>query len=888
MKKRLLSFALTICMVLAMMPGMSITASALEAPFGYSVSIDQAAINNTNKTSMSFTFENAQVDASYSFTISSTGGGAPVTGSGTIITGGQQINGIDVSGLGDGTLNLSATLTNGAGTGTAVTDTVIKETGVAKNVETDTGYATLQAAVNAVTDGQTIKLLMDVTESISIPYGNTLSFTLDLNGKTLTGDSDAAIKHENRQVGGGTGSVTLTITDDSDGSNGKVTNASTKNTITLYRGGELIVAGGTVENTNSSVFDGNAIESEMFSTVKVTIAGGTVDNTGKTSAIYQVGSGDVSISDGIVRSDSWTAIYTNLGNKITISGTAQVTNNSSGYTIGINSNSTYQPTLEITGGTISNTNADGEAIHFWEPNHGTFIIPSGSAIIKGGDMAMNKAPYLSGYTNVLITASTDVSGTPTVAYDAGNITAYKYLKFEPATVTVPGAPTIGTATAGNGQATISFADPDSDGGAEITSYTVTSSPGGITETGASSPITLTGLTNGTTYTFTVTATNSEGTGAASAESNSVTPAAPSSGGGSSSKGNTPAVVTKIESGESVVSTNLDNLVKEGKKLTVEGKTGEKLVLDTEALKNIDGQTKDNIKVEIKDVSTNYKNEHPDRLVVSLTITAGGKHITNFGKGTATVSLPYELKAGEKAEDVTVWYLAEDGTMTEVPCTYDATTKLATFKVNHFSLYVVGTADISKWTNPFSDVKESSWFYDAVRYVSANGLMNGTSDTAFTPGAKTTRGMIVTILWRMENEPKASKKMTFADVKNGKYYHDAVAWASEKGIVGGYSAEEFGPENDITREQLAVILHKYAESKGFITDISAEPTGELPASISAFSDAGKIHSWGKEALSWANAEGLINGTGDNLLDPAGAAQRSQVAAILQRFIENTAK
>lgn len=355
-----------------------------------------------------------------------------------------------------------------------------------------------------------------------------------------------------------------------------------------------------------------------------------------------------------------------------------------------------------------------------------------------------------------------------------------------------------------------------------------------------------------------------------------------SGGGSS----TPTLVTKIESGESVASTNVDKLVKEGKSLTVEGKTGEKLLFDTEALKNIVGQTKDSVKVEIKDVSADHKNEHPDRLVVSLTITAGGKHITSFGNGTATVSLPYELKAGEKAEDVTVWYLAEDGTMSEVPCSYDPATKLATFKVNHFSLYVVGTADTSKWTNPFSDVKESNWYYDAVRYVSANGMMQGTEATAFHPGAKTTRGMIVTILWRMENEPKAAKEMTFTDVKSGKYYHDAVAWASEKGIVGGYSAEQFAPEDNITREQLAVILYNYAASKGYNMVVSAEPSGDLSANISAFSDAGKIHKWGKDAMSWANAEGLINGTGSNLLDPLGAAQRSQVAAILQRFVENT--
>ena len=149
-------------------------------------------------------------------------------------------------------------------------------------------------------------------------------------------------------------------------------------------------------------------------------------------------------------------------------------------------------------------------------------------------------------------------------------------------------------------------------------------------------------------------------------------------------------------------------------------------------------------------------------------------------------------------------------------------------------------------------------------------------------------MIVTILWRMENEPKASKDMTFTDVKDGRYYHDAVAWASEKGIVSGFSAEQFGPEKNITREQLAVILHNYAASKGYNIVVSGTPSGDLPANLSAFSDAGSIHKWGKDAMSWANAEGLINGTGSNLLNPLGDAQRSQVAAILQRFIENTAE
>jgi hypothetical protein len=310
-------------------------------------------------------------------------------------------------------------------------------------------------------------------------------------------------------------------------------------------------------------------------------------------------------------------------------------------------------------------------------------------------------------------------------------------------------------------------------------------------------------------------------------------------------------------------------------LTVEGKTGEKLVFDTEALKNIDGQTKESLKVEIKDVSADHAAKHPDRLVVSLTVTAGGKHITNFGNGTATVSLPYELKPGEKAADVTVWYLAEDGSMTEVPCTYDPATKLATFKVNHFSLYVVGTADISAWANPFGDVKQSDWFYEAVRYASANGLMQGTKGTAFSPDTHMTRGMLVTILWRMENEPLATATASFTDIADGKWYTQAVVWAAANQIVTGH-AGNFSPDDAITREQMAAVLYRYARYKNY--SVKAE------GSLATYSD--KPSDWALPSMSWAVAEGLLQGSGGRLAPEAGAT-RAQAATVLQRFIENIA-
>ncbi|MDO4539748.1 MAG: S-layer homology domain-containing protein [Syntrophomonadaceae bacterium] len=183
-------------------------------------------------------------------------------------------------------------------------------------------------------------------------------------------------------------------------------------------------------------------------------------------------------------------------------------------------------------------------------------------------------------------------------------------------------------------------------------------------------------------------------------------------------------------------------------------------------------------------------------------------------------------------------------------------------------------------NPFSDVAESDWFNDDVRYVYEKGLMQGTGDTAFSPHLENSRGMIVTILWRMENEPKATEPIIFTDVKEGKYYYDAIAWAAEYGIVDGFDADTFGPDRPITREQMAAILYRYAAFKGY--DVTAT------ADLSKFADANEIGPWATTALNWANANGLITGKGGGILDPKGDAERCQVAAILHRFCETVAK
>lgn len=178
-------------------------------------------------------------------------------------------------------------------------------------------------------------------------------------------------------------------------------------------------------------------------------------------------------------------------------------------------------------------------------------------------------------------------------------------------------------------------------------------------------------------------------------------------------------------------------------------------------------------------------------------------------------------------------------------------------------------------NRFSDVSTGSWYYDAVQYVYDAGLMSGTGSYVFSPGGATTRGMIVTILYRLEGSPVCGSASS-PDVSSGKYYAQAVAWAAENGIVSGYSASCFGPENAITREQLAAILYRYAAYKGY--DVSD------PASLTGYADNNLVAGYAKTPVAWAVQAGIISGTGANRLSPSAGAARAQVAAMLMRFCQ----
>lgn len=179
--------------------------------------------------------------------------------------------------------------------------------------------------------------------------------------------------------------------------------------------------------------------------------------------------------------------------------------------------------------------------------------------------------------------------------------------------------------------------------------------------------------------------------------------------------------------------------------------------------------------------------------------------------------------------------------------------------------------------PFRDVPQDAWFCEAAQYARDNGIIKGVGRDLFDPEGDVNRAMFVTMLFRMDGAPKTWAACPFRDVATGAWYEESVTWASANEIVSGVSAAAFSPMDRINREQMAAILYRYAQYKGY--DVSPK------AALSSFADAAAVHGWAEDAMAWSCAAGLISGVGDGLLDPEGRSTRAQAAAVLMRFEKN---
>ena len=184
----------------------------------------------------------------------------------------------------------------------------------------------------------------------------------------------------------------------------------------------------------------------------------------------------------------------------------------------------------------------------------------------------------------------------------------------------------------------------------------------------------------------------------------------------------------------------------------------------------------------------------------------------------------------------------------------------------------------EWENPFTDVKDTDWFYDTVKYVNQNGIINGMTADTFAPGTTLTRAMLVTILYRAEGSPEVESDSKFSDVKASEWFGAPVIWAAENGIVNGVSEAEFAPNNAITREQIAAIMYRYAQAKEYDVAIAKVTV------IDGYEDVSSVSSWAVDAIKYTVGTGIMKGKTETTINPQDKATRAEAATVVMRFIE----
>ena len=269
--------------------------------------------------------------------------------------------------------------------------------------------------------------------------------------------------------------------------------------------------------------------------------------------------------------------------------------------------------------------------------------------------------------------------------------------------------------------------------------------------------------------------------------------------------------------------------------------------------------------------------------------SNGTRIHDFKGGSVELIIPYRAEGAIRA-----WFLKEDGTREQVSARYDK--ENAQLILHHFSHYVIEELDSSAaYTvcakddscplGAFGDLTAAAWYHDGVHYCLENGLMRGVSGGEFLPDGSTTRAQLVTILWRLEGSPETTGAVRFGDVAGGAWYTQAVRWAAGCGVVKGYDDGRFGPDDAVTREQMAAILYRYAQHKGY--DVSAGKD----TNILSFDDAFAVSEYAIPAMQWACGSGMVRGIaqkGGMLLAPRDTTTRAQTATLLMRFQSAFAK
>ncbi len=323
-----------------------------------------------------------------------------------------------------------------------------------------------------------------------------------------------------------------------------------------------------------------------------------------------------------------------------------------------------------------------------------------------------------------------------------------------------------------------------------------------------------------------------------------------------------------------------NAAKQGVQLIVETDKA-RVNLRAEVLGELAKNSGSELKLEItekraEEVSDKLAHENLDGAsIVEVTLMIDGKPVTVFGGKKLLIDIPVDSKRFRAGDTCRVLVLSDDGAAerTSGQCIKKNDALFVRVETTHLSIFVV----MRDAALPFTDVADTAWYADAVQYAYERGLMTGVSESEFGPDGTATRGQIVTILWRLAGSPVVNYAMRYADMDEGAWYGEAVRWAASTGVVTGYTESSFGPNDAITREQLAAILYRYIKTQGQgFTGMWYFPL--------RYDDAASISSWADEAMHWCVMKGLLNGTSETTLSPQLTATRAQLATILQRFCE----
>ena len=304
-----------------------------------------------------------------------------------------------------------------------------------------------------------------------------------------------------------------------------------------------------------------------------------------------------------------------------------------------------------------------------------------------------------------------------------------------------------------------------------------------------------------------------------------------------------------------------------------------VTMDSKALSAISGNTSADVTITVAQADSSVltlseadQKELAGRPIYTFSVTSGGKTVSEFGGGTATVSVPYTLGSGEDGSKVVIYYISDSGELTKVTdCVYDPTTKSVRFVTPHFSSYAVGYSNIS-----FSDV--SGWYADAVNFLVAREIISGTGDGTFDPNANITRAQFVTILAKLSGDSLSGyTSSSFTDVSASDWYFGAAQWAYENGVASG-AAGRFDANATITRQDMAVMIARYAEKIAKY---------ELPETADAvtFTDSGKIDSYASAAVTAMQRAEIISGNSDGSFAPKANATRAAAAKMIAAFLQN---